>query len=192
MDDKPRQVPNAGQPADGAGGAEPAAQDGPPSQPSSNAVVGEILAEARQARDERRVRSEVAQERVERQLAKKRSQARKLYYLVPIFVLMTAGNLLMTHHSAPAISPQEEAASARMNLYMVAAAIEDYQVEHGRYPAALSQLGIEEPGIWYDCQGDTYSLSWETPAGTVEYTSGEGGSPLAAAVTEITKEATRP
>ncbi len=163
-----------------------------PSQGDSHGVVGAILADAKQERDERRVRSEAAQERVERKLAKKRSQARKLYYLAPVLVLMTVANLLMSNHAGGTISPDEEATAARVNLYMIAAAIEDYEQEHDRYPATLSQLGIEEPGIRYTYRGDSYSLSWETPAGIIEYEPRENVSPLVAAVAEMGGETSQP
>ena len=163
-----------------------------PAQDDSHGVVGAILADAKQERDERRVRSEAAQERVERKLAKKRSQARKLFYLAPVLVLMTVANLLMSNHAGGAISPDEEATAARVNLYMIAAAIEDYEQEHDRYPATLSQLGIEEPGIRYTYRGDSYSLSWETPAGIIEYEPRENVSPLVAAVAEMGGETSQP
>ncbi len=202
MDDASKQHPgdaNAPQPssrdrtpAQSDSGAPSQGDPRTPAQGDSHGVVGAILADAKQERDERRVRSEAAQERVERKLAKKRSQARKLYYLVPVFVLMTVANLLMSNHAGGATSPEEEATAARVNLYMIAAAIEDYEQEHDRYPAALSQLGIEEPGIRYKHRGDSYSLSWETPAGIIEYEPRENVSPLIAAVAEMGGETIQP
>jgi hypothetical protein len=158
----------------------------------SSGVVGEILAEAQQVRDERRERSERAQERVEKRLSKKRSSARTLYYLVPVLLLLSAGNLFLARQAVQPFSAQEQSDASRMMLYLVAAGIEEHREINGRLPSSLNQIDAAETGLRYEPSGQTYTLSIDTPNGPIVYEGAPGTAPLIATLSELTGQPIAP
>ncbi len=121
-------------------------------------VIEEILAEAQEDRNSRDERVAAADARVLRPRRRGLTATQWLVMLLPVLVLLTAGNVILARKVPELFSADDEEARARLDIYLAATAIATYEDVHEELPASLEELGLDLPDLSYEPQGAGFRL----------------------------------
>jgi hypothetical protein len=116
-----------------------------------------------------------------RQPPRRRQPRRWLVVLVPVFVALTAWNVIRLTRSPEVATPGEEAASARFSVYLVAQEVEAYRRANGALPSSLEDINADIEGITFQPADTGYTLSASVDGETITYRSGADLTPFWAA-----------
>jgi hypothetical protein len=103
---------------------------------------------------------------------------RWLIVLAPVFVALTAWNVIRLTRSPELVTPTEEAAAIRFSIYLVAQEIEGYRREHGVLPPSLEEINADIEGVTYSPADTGYVLSGTAAGETITYRSGADLTPF--------------
>lgn len=111
------------------------------------AIVGEFVEEKR-----REIKEEKA-----RLAPRKRSP-----FVIPLLIVLCA--LVWISPSLmpplePALAPEVIERGARLNLYLASLRIRQYEAQHKRLPATLSEAGVDTAGVTYSHNNSMFELS---------------------------------
>lgn len=112
---------------------------------------------------------------------KKKKTLPLLLGLTPVFLGLTAWNVLSAGPPKSTLTAADQAASTRFRIYLAAEAIEAYRASHGIYPANLTQVGVDWEGLHYAVADTTWSVVARLDTGTVTYRHGDPLTPFSTA-----------
>ncbi len=103
---------------------------------------------------------------------------RWLVVLAPVFVALTAWNVIRLTRSPEVVTQAEEAAATRFSIYLVAQEIEAYRREHGVLPPSLEEINADIEGVTFAPVDTGYVLSGTVAGETITYRSGADLTPF--------------
>jgi hypothetical protein len=109
---------------------------------------------------------------------RRKQLGRWLVVLVPVFVALTAWNVIRLTGSREVATQAEEAAATRFSIYLVAQEIEAYRREHGVLPPSLEDFNADIEGITFTPVDTGYVLSGTVAGETITYRSGSDLTPF--------------
>ncbi len=113
---------------------------------------------------------------------KPRQTARNLLIvLVPIMVALTAWNVVLMTRDAEVFTTAEVEGGARLMIFLTVQEIEAYRDSTGGIPESLELLALDEEGLKYARDGDSYSLRVDLDSSVLMYQSGDDLTPFAEA-----------
>ncbi|HKV69608.1 MAG TPA: hypothetical protein VJN62_00055 [Gemmatimonadales bacterium] len=118
---------------------------------------------------------------VEKARKKRKHTLPLLLGLTPVFLGLTAWNVLSAGPPKPSFTAADQAASTRFRIYIAEEAIEAYRAAHGVYPANLTQVGVDWGGLHYAVADTMWSIVARLDSGTVTYRHGDPIAPFASA-----------
>ncbi len=136
-------------------------------------IIEGILAEAREDRDSKEERVAIADTRALRRRRRGLTATQWLVVLLPVLVLLTAGNVILARKMPDLFSADDEEARARLEIYLAATALATYEDTHEELPASLEELGLDFPQISYEPQGAGYRLIARAGLRRIIYRQGE-------------------
>jgi len=104
---------------------------------------------------------------------------RMLLILGPLFVVLSAWNVVRALDEPVVFTVQQEEADARFTIYLVAQELAAYRDTAGTLPANLEALGLEDDYLQYARADDGYRLTFELDEIYLTYRSGEDLAPFA-------------
>jgi hypothetical protein len=108
----------------------------------------------------------------------RRQFGRWLVVLVPVFVALTAWNVIRMTRSPEVATPAEMAAATRFSIYLVAQEVEAYRREHGMLPSSLEAINADIEGVTFEPVDTGYVLSGTVAGETITYRSGADLTPF--------------
>ena len=103
----------------------------------------------------------------------RRSRGRSLFVLLPVLVGLTTWNVLTMTRATRSPAPPIESEAARLTLYVVAQAVDEYRDSSGVLPTTLSHVGFGDEGIEYARLDGSYTLTANIGANRIVYRAGE-------------------
>ncbi|MFQ6045450.1 MAG: hypothetical protein ACE5PT_03695 [Gemmatimonadales bacterium] len=113
---------------------------------------------------------------------RRRSRVSFLFVLLLILVVLSVWNLVRASRPPVAFSPEEEIASMRFTVYLIARGLEAHRRTEGRLPRNLEEAGLDVEGISYAVSDSTYVLTGVVGEDSVVYRSGDDLSSFGAAL----------
>ena len=112
---------------------------------------------------------------------RRRSAARHLLWVVPIFVGLTVWNAWTWARPAVVFTEGQMSASRKFGVYLAVEAVKDYQRTHGVLPTSLAAAGVVTRGLAYAPLEPAFTISDTTGRDAVTYHSGDNLAPFASA-----------
>jgi hypothetical protein len=130
----------------------------------------------------------VVQAAAERRHPRLRSVLPLLLSLAPVFVGLTAWNIMRARDDGPVIPTEDVEASVRFSIYLTAQELNAYQDSVGSLPPSLTVVGMEDDGIVYS-RGETgYVLTARVGDRVLQYRQGDSWASFAAAYDLLARE----
>lgn len=105
-----------------------------------------------------------------------------LLFLLPLLVVLTVWNLARASRPPVVFSPEEEAASVRFSIYLIAKGLDAYRRTEGRLPRRLEEVGLDVDGISYVVSDSAYVLTGVVGDDSIVYRSPDDLSRFGAAL----------
>ncbi len=90
-----------------------------------------------------------------------------------VFVAVMIWNVFLLQASADPLSPVETQRSEGVLVFVATQAVEGFRADNGRLPAALSEAGIDAPGLVYRVGPDGFSIESAAEGAPVKFEQGQ-------------------
>ena len=119
---------------------------------------------------------------------RKKSPGRLLLLLAPIAVVLIVWNIVMSAGDPEVFTVDEQEAAAKTTLFLVAQGLLVHRDSAGSLPATLEEIDLDEEGLTYRRNYDSYTLTVEANGKVFTYRSGDDLSGFAAAFATFLSE----
>jgi hypothetical protein len=142
--------------------------------PESREYLEDIMKQEVEDSEERR--------RIRAQRGQKQPRYKMLSAILGILVVVLGLNVARALTAPDPFTESEEHASAMLTVYLVAQGVEAFRDSTGFLPADLESLDLDEEGLEYTVQGQSYSLQYALDGVSASYRAGESFAPFASAI----------
>lgn len=157
---------------------------------SSRDVAAQLVADIIHHKVEEKKRGEEAK-RIG--LKRRRRRNRAWYFLgaLPLLLTLTVWNVVRHARKPEVFNAAERESIIRLQMYIAAEGVEAYRDSTGRWPADLRAVGMEDAGLVYEAQGNSFAVTDTSMRVPLTYRRGDPLAPFAAGYAELKHSAER-